>query len=91
MNEGSKEPLRHPNNAPGPFFVEDGLCITCGIPELEAPDLIAGTDDGHCYFRKQPVTPDEVRRAIAAVNISCCGAVQYGGDDPDILRQIVPR
>ena len=88
MNESDELRFPHPKNAPGPFFVEDGLCITCGMPELEAPDLITGTCEGHCYFKKQPSTPEEVKQAIAAVVICCCGAVQYGGDNPEIIREI---
>lgn len=88
MADNSEERRPHPKNAPGPFFVEEGLCMICAMPELEAPDLITGTDEGHCYFRKQPATPDELRQAVAAVVVSCCGAVQYGGEDPEIIRAI---
>jgi hypothetical protein len=83
---------RYPKNAPGPFFVENGYCISCGVPELEAPDLMGHDEDPsviyHCYFKKQPSTPEEVERAIRAVWISCCGAVQYDGDDPAILQRL---
>jgi ferredoxin len=79
---------RHPKNAPGPFYVADEMCITCGMPELEAPDLITGTDEGHCYFATQPTTPEELEQAIRAVGNSCCGAVTYDGDDPVVLKRI---
>ncbi|WP_337175329.1 hypothetical protein [Paludisphaera sp.] len=43
-------------------------------------------DYPHCYFKKQPETPEEIGRAISACSISCTKAVRYAGDDPAILR-----
>ena len=81
---------RHPKNAPGPFYVEDDSCIQCEAPSVAAPDLI-GTDDQrwgyHCYFRRQPETPEEVDRAVEACVFSCVRAVRYAGDDPAILEK----
>ena len=81
----------HPRNAPGPFYVEDGYCISCDAPRSEAPDLM-GTDDGeggyHCYFRKQPQTRDETERAVRACRVSCTQAVRYAGNDPAILDRL---
>jgi hypothetical protein len=78
----------YPKNAPGPFYVEKGCCICCEAPSHEAPDLIAHDEDGgHCYFKRQPETPEEVERAIRACRVSCVGAVRYSGDDPEILRR----
>jgi hypothetical protein len=55
--------------------------------EAEAPDLMAHDEEsGHCYFRRQPSTPEETERACRAVWVSCCGAVQYRGDDLKILE-----
>ena len=76
-------------NAPGPFFTEKDCCISCRVPETEAPDLMAFDDEGmSCYFRRQPETPAEVDRACRAVEVSCCDAVQYDGDDPQILARL---
>jgi hypothetical protein len=79
-------------NAPGDFYVEDGMCIACTAPEREAPDLMAHQSVGavgyHCYFRRQPETPAELERAIRAVEVGCCGAVRYGGPDPEIIRRL---
>jgi len=81
-------------NAPGDFYVEDGMCITCGAPEAAAPGLVVfhidpdGSDrDTHCYFRQQPISPAEVEKAIQAVHFSCCKAVRYRGSDPTILAE----
>ena len=74
-------------NAPGDFYVEDQMCISCTAPEHEAPDLMAH-DTGkyhHCYFKRQPQTPEEIERAILAVFVGCCGAVRYRGTDPQII------
>jgi hypothetical protein len=81
---------RHPLNAPGDFYVEVGLCLVCAAPEHEAPSLMSHcTDSYHCYFKKQPNTPDETLIAIRAVQVGCCGAVRYGGTDPNIISQLV--
>jgi ferredoxin len=80
--------LPYPKNSPGPFYVEKDCCISCQAPYQEAPDLMAHDEDGgHCFFRQQPETPEEVERAIRACRISCVSAVRYSGDAPEILRR----
>jgi hypothetical protein len=83
---------RHPLNVTGDFYVADGLCIMCTAPEHEAPDLmghdVAAGGGYHCYFQRQPTTAEEFGRAIRAVAVGCCGAVRYGGTDPEILRRL---
>src|SRR5262245_751585 len=80
-------------NAPGDFYVADDLCIACTAPEHEAPDLMAHDTSAcggyHCYFKKQPETPEEETRAVRAVAVGCCAAVRYGGNDKRILDQLV--
>src|SRR5215216_6853106 len=84
-----KDKERFPKNAPGPFYVANGECITCMAPEHEAPDLMGFDEEAnHCYFKKQPSTPEEFERAARAVWASCCAAVQYSGDDPAVLQRI---
>jgi hypothetical protein len=81
----------HLMNAPGPFYVENHLCLICMLPQTEAPDLMGFVDaEGkhHCYFKKQPSTPEETSRAIAAVKVNCCGALRYSGSDEAILRKL---
>lgn len=76
-------------NVAGPFYVEGGNCIACGAPEHEAPTLMSHEEPGyHCYFKKQPETPEEVEQAINAVRVSCCRAVRYDGHDPEIQARI---
>jgi hypothetical protein len=81
----------HPKNAPGPFYVHNRHCISCEAPEYEAPDVMNHVGDStgyHCYFQRQPSSPEEVEQAIRAVWVSCCGAVRYGGDDAKILLRL---
>jgi hypothetical protein len=78
----------YPKNAPGDFYVEDGCCVSCQAPYHEAPDLIAhDEEDLHCYFRRQPETPEEVERAIRTCWVSCVDCLRYSGNDPEILRR----
>jgi hypothetical protein len=79
----------HRSNAEGDFYVLDQCCIACTAPEHEAPELMAHDDTDHCYFKRQPETPDELDRAIMAVAVGCCGAVRYGGRDGRIIERIV--
>ena len=83
----------HPKNAPGGFYVVNHECMTCGYPHVLAPDLMAWEmnsegREGHCYFGKQPETPQEIEQAVNAVNGSCCGALRYCGSDPEIIRKL---
>jgi hypothetical protein len=84
----------YPENAPGDFYVVCDECIICAAPRYFAPDLIgwsestSGTGHDHCYFKKQPVTPDEVNRAIKAVWANCCGSYRYAGSDPEIKQKL---
>lgn len=83
----------HRMNAPGPFYVVNQDCMTCGYPHVLAPDLMAWEMDSegreaHCYFRKQPKTSQEIEQAVNAVKGSCCGALRYAGSDKKVLREI---
>ena len=83
----------HPKNAPGPFYVMDGGCIACEAPERSCPDVIGheSAPDGsayHCYFTKQPTTPDELEQALDACRLCCSGAVRYAGSDPRVLERL---
>jgi hypothetical protein len=87
---------RYPLNAPGEFYVENGMCITCCAPEHAAPDLMGFFVDpdgsnrqSHCYFKQQPRTEEETRQAIDAIRASCCGALRYGGSDRAIIAALL--
>ena len=82
----------YPKNAPGDFYVQNGYCLKCEAPYYEAPDLMAHDDEGdnpHCYFKRQPETPEEVERAVMACHVSCVRAVRYAGKNPKILKRFL--
>ena len=85
-------PARHPLNAPGPFYVEDGVCIWCATPCHAAPELMCGEEDiesaQSCYFKRQPTNPAETARAVRALEMSCCRGLRYGGKDPAVLEHL---
>jgi len=60
----------YPKSAPGPFVVNDGECIGCGGPELEAPDLMAFDKRGRSCFFKKGSTGKIVVVAVFVIN--CC-------------------
>lgn len=80
--------MRHPQNADGPFYVVNGDCMACGAPELEAPALMSHDESGHCYFHSQPSDHDETNSAIKALWASCCQAIRYSGNNPEILKKL---
>jgi hypothetical protein len=90
VKETPEKPVeRYERNSCGPFYVEAGACIACGAPERSSPDLIRFRgEENHCYFFKQPTTSEETSRAIRALWANCCGALRYGGTDPDVLRRL---
>jgi hypothetical protein len=42
----------------------------------------------HCFFARQPNTKLEIDAAILALNVSCCGAVRYGGQNRELLIRL---
>lgn len=86
---------RHPENVVGDFYVECDSCVSCEAPYHEAPDLMGrpGSSEKNygCFFRRQPLTPDQIDRACSAVMVSCVEAVRYAGNDPEILRTLYDR
>jgi hypothetical protein len=86
-------PQRVPENAPGDFYVQAGLCTQCCLPHGEAPELLNHPKEcfKECYFRRQPQTPAEVERAINAIGVSEMCALRYGGEDPTIIGKLRAR
>src|SRR5580692_5000943 len=83
----------HPNSAPGDFYVQNGCCTSCGVPETRAPDLIGGSAEKgeHCYWKKQPKAPDEIDRAIDVLRTQDLGCHRYAGKNPEILKRLSPE
>lgn len=95
-------PRRFPKNVEGPFYTlgqqdKDGTwcgeCLSCEIPELEAPTLLAplANGNGDTYFVRQPETQEEIEDACQAVKVCCVNALRYGGNDPKILAFLGPE
>jgi hypothetical protein len=86
----NKMPERFSENSQGDFYVENAVCLSCGAPQAEAPDLIdhSNNEFGHCYFKKQPQTDEEIERAINALAVSCISGLRYGGTNEKILKRL---
>lgn len=79
-------PKPHPSNVPGPFYVVDGCCTTCGVPEIASRNFQFGAD-GHCYVWKQPDQSelDDVLRVVRTQELGC---IRYRGSDLVVLRRL---
>src|SRR5580765_3820090 len=74
----------------GDFYVEETCCMSCGVPQEIAPDLVGWTNEDRqqCYWVKQPQTTDELDRAIQVIHAQEIGCHRYSGSDPAILRRL---
>lgn len=78
---------RYRLNVIGPFYVEDGCCTLCGVPDSIAPELFGVTDD-HCYVKRQPQTSDEQDAMVHVMVSQELGCVRYAGSDESLLRRL---
>lgn len=79
---------RHPDNAPGEFYVDPSCCLQCRATSAEAPGLF-GTDAGStCFVRRQPTGQEETYRMLRAMRVAEAGGVRHAGDDEAMLRRI---
>lgn len=89
--EQLSRPVRSPLNAPGPFYT-CGNCLACGLPEGDAPELLAPLplDGGNhtTYFAKQPQTAEEAEHACMAIRVCCVADLRYGGQDRTIIERL---
>lgn len=76
-------------NVPGPFYT-CGNCLACGLPEGEAPELLAPLegDNFTTYFVKQPETAEEVEHACMAIRVCCVRDLRYGGHDSAMIERL---
>ncbi len=67
-----------------------GECLACGLPEAQAPELLAPLSDAdsETYFIRQPFSQTEIKQAIAACHICCVGAIRYAGRDKKIIKEL---
>jgi ferredoxin len=84
------EPVRvaHPENAAGPFYVENGCCMSCGMPMLSAPDLFQYDGSSHCFVKRQAKTKDEVDRMVRTTLQAEAQCIRYRGTDPATLQRL---
>lgn len=79
----------HPENAEGPFYVEDGCCITCGIPVDAAPDIFGwASNETSCIVKCQPVTAEDLDRTMIAICTAEVDCIRYRGDDPAVFLRM---
>jgi hypothetical protein len=78
----------HAKNVSGPFYVVDGCCTACGIPEATAPGMFAYDSGMHCYVAQQPGSEVEVERALQVIRSQDLGCIRYRGVDDVILRRL---
>jgi len=88
MGSDARLGQQHPQNSDGPFYVVNGECISCGAPEQCSPGLMSHDSTGHCFFARQPATPEETNQAIVSTWASCCGALRYSGSDRQTLMRL---
>lgn len=74
-------------NVPGPFYVVDGCCTMCGVPQSIAPRLF-GDDRVQCFVKRQPATDEELWQMLQVVRTQEFDCVRYGGDDENISNRI---
>ncbi len=90
--ERSHKPLPpHPANVPGTFYVEDGCCISCGVWEDVAPDLLAWLPDGsysHCFVARQPETDEELSRMMDAMHFAEVDCIRARSCRPDWAERL---
>jgi hypothetical protein len=83
--------IREPNSASGDFYVEDGCCLSCGVPQTVAPDLVGWVNNEkmvQCFWKKQPETHEEIQQAFAIFDGQEAGCHRYAGRDPEIQMRI---
>lgn len=83
-------PIDDEKSVTGDFYVQAQCCISCGVPQAVAPDLVGWTNEAYpqCYWIKQPQTSDELDRAIKIIHSQELGCHRYSGTDQAILRRL---
>lgn len=78
-----------PENVPGDFYVEDGCCLSCRMPNEVAPDLFGYAADGHCYVKTQPTSAAEMFRMIGAFEVQDLGCIRYKGTNRVVQIRLI--
>ena len=80
----------HPLNVPGPLYVEEGCCLSCGVWELEGAGLLAwdNGDYPQCYVSRQPESDDDYRNVAAILAIQDVDCIRVR-NCPSRLRAVL--
>src|SRR5262249_19374093 len=82
----------NPPNVEGPFYVQDGCCISGGVPENPAPGVFGWVKDAkggaHCVVKRQPATPLEITQTLEAMASGEVECIRFRGQDKEILRRL---
>jgi hypothetical protein len=73
------------------FYVQQGRCLSCGVPQAVAPTLVGWRDTQNstdCYWIRQPQTPDELEQAIKVIHEQEVDCHRYAGTDPSVIRRL---
>ena len=82
---------RHPNNAPGPFYVEADCCLRCGIPWELAPELFGRDPQDVCFVARQPGSAAETDRMLEVLLSQELECIRYEGSDPEVVTRLAAR
>ena len=77
----------------GDFYVQQGCCLSCGVPQAVSPTLVGWRDTHNstdCYWIRQPRTPDELEQAITVIHAQELDCHRYAGTDPKVIRRLPP-
>ena len=74
----SSQPMRHPQNVPGRFYVTED-CLACEVCQDVAPNNFRYGEYGMSYVFKQPTTPQEVKHCEEAMDGCPLEAIQDDG------------
>jgi hypothetical protein len=65
-------------NVVGDFYVEEGCCLLCGVPEDIAPQLFASIyENEQCFVKRQPATREEVDDLLKVMAHQELNCVRY--------------
>ena len=78
----------HPKNVAGDFYVVDGCCTGCGVPEGTAPDLFGWDEDHHCFVKRQPTTGSDFDNALRTLRGAELQCIRYRGADVAVMQRI---
>ena|ERR1700740_1150905 len=77
----------------GNFYVQQGCCLSCGVPQSVAPTLVGWRDTENsteCYWIRQPRTAEQLEQAIRIIHEQELDCHRYAGTDPKVIRKLPP-